>query len=539
MARTTMQTTETSTPPSTSIAEFKNDAQHAERAGGAPISQLASTGAGVILQIGRGSTLTAERVEAFARDVSSRVRFTDASRSAMADSAEWLGRATQRGDAIYGLTTGFGPHVKYAADSDANKQGEGLICHLAAGCGALASAEVVRATMVIRAHTIGLGGSGIEHAAADAFVELMHSGLIPAVPEVGSVGASGDLIPLSHIARVLLGSGKVVTDGKASPCGVHLAAAGIEPIQLSGRDALALVNGTAFMTAYASLAVARAERLVQRAEEITGWMYRLLGCREQALDPRLHVARGHAGQCRSAATIRAEAERYGAWEDASRPLQEVYSLRCAPQFLGACRDQLTYARQTIERELNGVNDNPLIAGPDAGCVLHGGNFQGQQIAFASDMINTATVQAAILAERQLDVLCNPDLSGGPLLLAWSPGATSGFAGAQITASSLIAELRQHQGPCATASVPTNGRNQDVVSMGTMAARHALAQTERLAAVLAIAAMATAQLNYLRRKGRAEGKAVQNPAWFPSFVPVNEDRPLFEDIERIGAEWLRA
>jgi len=497
-----------------------------------------SIGPGIVLNIGRGAALTAERVEAFATETESRVRFTDAAREAMAQSAEWLQMAQQRGEPIYGLTTGFGPHVKYAADSDANKQGEGLICHLAAGYGKFASAEVVRATMLIRAHTIGVGGSGIDPAAADAFAALLHSGLTPAVPELGSVGASGDLIPLSHIARVMLGTGTVVVNDKAEACAGHLAVAGLTPISLSGRDALALVNGTAFMTAYAAVALARAERLVRRAEGVTGWMYRLLGAREQALDPRLHAARGYEGQCRSASMIRAEAERFGPWEDTSRPLQEVYSLRCAPQILGACRDQLGYARQTIERELNGINDNPVITGPESGAVLHGGNFQGQQLAFAADMINTACVQAAILIERQLDVLCNPDLSAGPLLLAWNPGATSGFAGAQITASSLVAEMRQHQGPCATASVPTNGRNQDIVSMGTMAARHAMNQTERLSGVLAITAMGTAQLSYLRRKGRAEGSPTQNPAWFPEFVPINEDRPMMEDIQRIAAAWLR-
>lgn len=507
-------------------------------ASGRCIGAGCSVGPGIVLNIGRGAKLTAERVEAFATDAESRVRFTDAARDAMAQSAQWLLMAQHRGEPVYGLTTGFGPHVKYAADADSNKQGEGLICHLAAGYGRLATAEIVRATMLIRAHTIGAGGSGIDPATADAFAALLHSGLTAAVPELGSVGASGDLIPLSHIARVMLGTGSVVVDGKAEACAGHLAVAGFNPISLSGRDALALVNGTAFMTAYAAIALARAERLVRRAEGVTGWIYRLLGAREQALDPRLHAARGYEGQCRSAAMIRAEAECFGPWEDTSRPLQEVYSLRCAPQILGACRDQLTYARQTIERELNGINDNPVITGPEAGAVLHGGNFQGQQLAFAADMINTASVQAAILIERQLDVLCNPDLSGGPLLLAWNPGATSGFAGAQITASSLIAEMRQHQGPCATASIPTNGRNQDIVSMGTMAARHAMNQTERLSAVVAISAMATAQLSYLRRKGRAEGSPAQNPAWFPEFVPINEDRPLMDDIQRIATAWLR-
>jgi histidine ammonia-lyase/tyrosine ammonia-lyase len=260
------------------------------------------------------------------------------------------------------------------------------------------------------------------------------------------------------------------------------------------------------------------------------------------LDPRLHRARGHAGQIQSAEAIRQEAERGGEWEDATRPLQDIYSMRCAPQVLGACRENLDYARQLIETEMNGVNDNPLIFSAEASgrepAVAHGGNFHAQQVAFAADALNAALTQAGMLVERQIDALLDPRINGNaPLLLAWEPGATSGMAGAQITATALAAELRMNCQSYATSTIPTNGGNQDIVPMGTLAARKAYAQTELLAPILAVAGMALVQLNFLRERGRATGNALLLPDWMPSFEPFENDRALHPDIERIAQAWL--
>lgn len=465
-------------------------------------------------------------------------RFDASALAAMERSHATLSAAHLRGDAIYGLTTGFGPHVRYGADADVLAQGSGLISHLAAGCGPLASRRVVRATLVARCQALALGYSGIVPRAAGALLSLLEQDVCPAIPEVGSVGASGDLIPLAHAARVLTGEGRVVTPlGEVVDAGAALRETGLEPMELSGRDALALVNGTSFMTAYAALAIARGARLLEVAEGLTAWAFRELGGRDQALDGRLHEARGHAGQVESAASIRRWMD--GHAEDRTRPLQEVYSVRCAPQFLGACRDQLGYARSLVERELGGVNDNPVVCGtPTDPAVLHGGNFQGQQIAFAADAANAAIVQMALLIERQLDVILNPELNGGaPLLLAWQPGATSGMAGAQITATAVAADLRRNATPSAVATMPTNGRNQDVVSMGTMAARVCYEQAERAANVLAIHAMALDQLDFLKRGGRAPGRPVDRPAWVPAFEGFEADRSLHADIGRIAGELL--
>jgi len=481
------------------------------------------------------------------------LHLTEAARHALALSFENFAALRRRGDPVYGLTTGFGPLVAYpSAGGGGTAHGMALIAHLAAGCGPLAPAPVVRATMIARANVLIQGSSGIAPDVLESYLDLLRRGVVPAVPEIGSVGASGDLIPLAHIARVLAGQGEALTlealsqkaltqGGRPVPAADALREAGLQAVSLEGRDALGLVNGTSFMTAFAALAVARTERLLVRAEGLTGWAYRLLRCRRQALDPRLHRARGYAGQCQSAEAIGAAIEDTQA-EDEARPLQEVYSLRCAPQILGACRDQVAYARRQIETELNGVNDNPVIVGSpenDDLAALHGGNFQGQQIAFAADALSAALTQAANLAERQLDVLLNPRWNGGASpLLAWEPGATSGLAGAQITATALVAEMRLHTQAHAVSSLPTNGGNQDIVSMGTAAARTAYYQAERLASILAILSMALAQLNFLRQQGRAPGAPSFLPPWMPDFAPLTDDRALRHDIDRIAAAWLQ-
>ncbi len=381
-----------------------------------------------------------------------------------------------------------------------------------------------------------------------AYLHVVEAGITACVPPIGSVGASGDLVPLAHIARVFAGQpdARAWFQNKIWAGDTVLQAAHLSPALLEGRDALALTNGTSFLTAYAALAVARAERLIATAETLTGWMVRLLGARASALDPRLHHARGHNGQKQSARNIAREAGRFGAWENEARALQEIYSLRCAPQVLGACRENLGFARRIVQTEINGASDNPLFCvenenAPDA--VLHGGNFHGQQVGFASDALNAALTQTAVLVERQLDLLVTPSRHNdfAPLLLAWEPGVTSGLAGAQITATALVAEMRAHAQHHATLSMPTNGNNQDVVSMATLAARMAFEQAERLSAVLAIGAMAAFQFYFLRKNQRVASdsawSAAQPPPWMPPFEGLVSDRALRADIERIAHYFL--
>jgi histidine ammonia-lyase/tyrosine ammonia-lyase len=493
-----------------------------------------------VLPLGPDVSLSSEQLERAATASPVRVRPTVAAEAALEDARAALTQIRDSGATVYGLTTGFGPLHEYASDdADAPEHGEGLLAHLATGSGALLSPPVVRAMMGARLQALAQGHSAIRPAPFEALSALLEADVVPAVPEVGSLGASGDLTPLAHVARVCTGDGHVLgPDGARAPAGPALERAGVEPVSLDARDALALVNGTALMTGAGALALARGRRLVERAEALTGWAYRVLGCSLEALDPRLHEARGHEGQAASAAAIREAATPHGPAERDARPLQEVYSLRCAPQILGAARDQMAYVRRVVETELNGVTDNPITI-PDAPTALHGGNFQGQQVAFAADALNEALTQVGVLVERQVDVLLSPEQNEATPLLAWDPGPTSGLAGAQLTATALVAELRQHAQMAGTSSIPTNDDNQDVVSMGALAARTAYEQTERLAPILAVMGLALAQLTHLRDAGRADGPAPPPPSWMPPVDPVVEDRPLRSDIEALATQWLAA
>jgi histidine ammonia-lyase/tyrosine ammonia-lyase len=499
---------------------------------------MASPSDAPLFRLGPDVSLTCEQLDRAARTAGPRLAPTEAATTALARARQALDEIRDRGDPVYGVTTGFGPLHEYPAAADADEaHGDGLLAHLATGSGDWVAPPLVRALMAARLQSLAQGQSALRPSTFRAVADVLAADLVPAVPSIGSVGASGDLTPLAHVARACTGDGAVLDDGAPVPAGPALSRAGLPPVSLDARDALALVNGTDFMTAAAALALARARRLLRRAEALTGWAYRLLGCSLAPLDARLHEARGHDGQRDSAAAIRAEATRNGPAERDDRPLQEVYSLRTAPQILGAVRDQCAYSRSVVETELNGVTDNPVID-PDAPAALHGGNFQGQQVAFAADALNEAVTQVGVLAERQIDLLLSPDQTdGAPPLLAWSPGPSSGLAGAQLTATALVAELRQHAQMAGTASVPTNGDNQDVVSMGAMAARTAYEQTDRLAPLLAVLGMALAQLTHLRDAGRADGPAPDPPDWMPPFEPVTEDRPLRDDIDRLATRWL--
>ena len=506
-------------------------------------SALPSSSDSTVLHLGPDCSLTCEALEQAAHHPQPQVALTPRADEAIQRAHSAFQYLQADGTPIYGVTTGFGPFVQYGSSDDgAQVHGTGLIAHLGTGYGELAAPPVVRATMILRAQSVAQGHSGIAQPALQAYLDVLRAGLVPAVPAIGSVGASGDLTPLAHIARVVAGTGRVRTPDGPAPARPALDRHGLRPHPLDDRDALALVNGTNFLTAYAALALQRARRLITRAEHLTGWLYRLLGCSAQALDDRLHAARGHAGQRSSAAAIRAERAR-GPIAEADRPLQEIYSIRCAPQVLGSCREQVNYAGRLIKTEMNGVTDNPITVPGSAGdgaapCVLHGGNFQGQQVAFAADALNAAITQTGLLVERQIDALLNPTVNdGAPLLLAWSPGADSGLAGAQLTATAAAAELRAQAQMHATATIPTNGGNQDIVSMGTMAARRAFDQTSHCAVILAVAGLALHQLTFLRREGRAPGTAVDMPDWIPDLEPLRGDRALHDDITSLAHTWL--
>lgn len=487
------------------------------------------------LALGPNVRLPAPVVEQFATTPSWSAVLTSAAHNACRDARATLEALRANDTPVYGITTGFGPLVTHESAATSKERAQSLVDHLSAGTGPFMPRPVVRALIMLRLHTLTQGHSGTHPSVIQALQAALNANLTPAVPTIGSVGASGDLTPLAFVAQALTGQGHCLDDNDTPiDAASALAAANLDPVELDARDALGLVNGTSFMTAYAALACARAQRLCTYAEAHTGWVFRLLGAHLDPLAPDLHTARGHSGQIQSAATIREAALAPGDYKPLSeRPLQEAYSLRCAPQVLGACREQIEYATRLVETELNGVSDNPLLFA-DPPRVHHGGNFQGQQVAFASDALNAALTQIGVLMERQLDVLLTPAHNGGaPPLLAWAPGATHGFAGAQLTATALVAELRQRAQMTATSSIPTNGGNQDVVSMGALAARTAYEQTPHVARILAIHALAALQLRHLQQADKATGTAPAPPAHWPTMNPVQTDRPLHDELNTLA------
>lgn len=482
----------------------------------------------------------------------------------MQRSHDALTQILERGDAVYGVTTGFGPLVRYQAGAQ-EEQGIGLIAHLGAGYGDPCEPEIVRGAMAARLRTLALGMSGIRPEAAQMYESLLKYDIIAAVPSVGSLGASGDLIPLAHIVRVMTGEGEVLqsnADGTTTtiPAAQALNKSGFAPFSLTSRDALALVNGTSFSTAYLALALVRSARLIRFAEEITAWTMSVMQCRKNGLHPTLHLAKGHRGQTASAHSIlsflaamatndhsaakndqkTAKANLEELWniaqerlpEAPERPLQEIYSLRCAPQILGAARDVVRDSKRICEQELNGADDNPLVHAETLE-ILHGGNFMTQHIGFAADSLNSALTQVGNLAERQIEALINPALNGGkPLLLATHVGAQSGMAGVQLTATALLAEMRSHRQHYASASLPSNAGNQDIVPLGFQAAREAYHQTERLAAILVCEALCVAQYSALAQS------SIPNPAWIQNFEPLTSDRAFRQEIAERTREMLR-
>lgn len=478
---------------------------------------------------------TAETLEALASAPAVSVEFAPGVRARIAASAERQRRLELEGVGIYGVTTGFGPLVAHAAHPDGRRQGAGLLAHLGVGAGPVAPVGVVRATVLLRLAALAGGRSGISPEALQAYAQLLAAEGAPAVPEVGSLGASGDLIPLAQITRRLCGEGEWLRGDATLSAREVLRELGVTPPDLSARDALALVNGVSFSAARTALALARAARLLVRAEQCCGLLYRVLGARPEALDARLHEARGYAGNVASAAAIRESA---GPYAPGSRPFQEIYSIRCAPQILGACRDQLAAARAMLESGLGGADDNPLCFTGEDGApqLLHGGNFYGQHIAFAADAINAVLAQITLLAERQLDALLNPAQTGATPMLARAPGGESGLAGLQLTATALAAEARSRAMFHSLQSIPTNGGNQDIVPMAALAARAAYEQTERAAGTLGALAIAILQLDDLQAAGRAgsapRARCIDAAAEdLPEFIPLAGDRALDQDLAR--------
>ncbi|HSS93836.1 MAG TPA: histidine ammonia-lyase [Candidatus Dormibacteraeota bacterium] len=447
-----------------------------------------------------GASLDEEQVVAVARH-GEKVALSAAARTKMEQSRERVQLAARSREPVYGVSTGFGAlaGTRIAPLRQPELQ-IALIRSHAAGVGPPVDGEVVRATMLLRARTLAMGLSGVRPAVAEALIGALNAQLTPAVPRYGSVGCSGDLAPLAHIALALVGEGDVVNaDGTKQPALQALKAAKLKPLKLETKEGLSLINGTDGMLGMLVLACADAE-LLFRVADITAAMSAeaLLGT-DRPFQPHLHELRPHPGQVASAANL-ARLMRGSAIVASHRhsvhAVQDSYSVRCSPQVAGAARDTLDFARRTSAVELASVIDNPVVL--ENGDVESNGNFHGEPLAFAADFLAIAAAEVGAIAERRVDRLLDPHRSEGlPPFLAEEPGVNSGLMVAQYTAAALVAENRRLAAPASVDSVPTSGMQEDHVSMGWGAALKLRSVLDNLTSILAVELVAAARALDLR------------------------------------------
>ncbi|MFF1920296.1 histidine ammonia-lyase [Streptomyces sp. NPDC058221] len=447
-------------------------------------------------------------------------------------------RHSESGDApaIYGATTGFGALVGYAGRTDEADQCDNTLAHLGAGQGPDLPKEICRASLLLRTWSLAQGLSGVSAEVVDRLAAMFATTFVPAVPRYGSVGASGDLIPLAYATQALRGRGHAYVDGRRMPAADALTAAGLRPLTLDGRDALALVNGTSVTTAALALAHDSVRAAHRSLMDLTCLLADLLGCDPGFLDGDLLRAYGHSGAIDVGAQMRGTLA--GTVPSGTRPLQEPYSIRCSPQLLGAAEDALRYVDGVVAADLGGVSDNPLFFHDDAengmagrGKVVHGGNFFGQPAAFAADLLASVTAQLGNLAERQLDLLMDPARNGGlPPMLATVPGAQHGLQGVQLATTAFVAEIRRCATPAGMQSLPTNLHNQDVVPFGTQAALRSYDMAELLGLLCGSLALGLRQTVHVGgRRPTSPACAGLLDALIEAIPPVDPDRPLDADV----------
>jgi histidine ammonia-lyase len=422
-------------------------------------------------------------------------RLAAGARRAMEASRAVVEQALASGCAVYGVTTGFGDLASVAiAEGDRLELQERLLASHAAGMGAPLGAPAVRAMLALRANSLACGRSGVRPLVVDRLLELLNRDLLPVVPGRGSVGASGDLAPLAHLALPLIGRGVLTAGGAAVPASEGLAGAGLGPIRLEAKEGLALINGTQAMTALTALACLEARRLVRVADLVGALSTDALRGTDAAFEARLQAARPHPGQRASAenlwgllqgSAIR-ESHRHG-----DPRIQDPYSVRCMPQVHGAVRDALADVERRLAVEMNSATDNPLVFA-ETGDIVSGGNFHGEPIAIAADLLAIALAELAAISERRTEKLTNGHFSGLPPFLVRDAGLNSGFMMAQVTAAALVAENRVLAHPASVDSIPTSADKEDHVSMGMGAALKLQEVVANVRRVLAIELLAAAQ-----------------------------------------------
>lgn len=447
-----------------------------------------------------GRDLTVEEVIRVCRGYE-KVEIAPEAKEAVIKARNYIEKKLEEGAVIYGLTTGFGKFANVVISrEEAEQLQKNLIISHTCAMGEPYETRYVRAAMLLRCNALSRGNSGIRLETIQTMIDMLNAGIHPVIPEKGSLGASGDLAPLSHIALALIGLGEVEYKGQTVPAAEAMAKEGITPVVLAAKEGLALNNGTQMMTAVGVNVLWDAMHLMKTADIATAMTAEALHGITKAYDHKVHDLRGHQGQKDAAENLRTLlAGSKNAFEVQPSKVQDPYSLRCIPQIHGASRDAIQYVYEAVSRELNAVTDNPIVF-PDEDEVISGGNFHGQPMALAFDFLKMAISEFADVSERRAERLINPQLSEGlPAFLTKYGGVCSGFMIAQYAAASMVSENKIYAHPACVDSIPSSGNQEDHVSMGTTSARTAAMVLDNAQKVIGIELAAAAQGIWLRQE----------------------------------------
>jgi histidine ammonia-lyase len=479
--------------------------------------------------------LTLDRLEAVARGAPP-PPLDGAARERIGAARGVVEHAVARGEAVYGVTTGIGELASVRIEpADAERLQLNLLRSHAVGAGDPLPAELVRGMMLLLAASLARGHSGVRTELVALLLGLVERDVVPVVPSRGSVGSSGDLAPLAHLGLVLVGEGEALVDGQRLPGAEALRAAGLEPLRLSAKEGLAIINGTHLMAAAGALAVRDAERLLRAAIVAVALSLEAFKGSTVPFDPRLQTVRHQPGQARVAGLLRdllRGSEVVASHADCGR-VQDPYTLRCAPQVIGAVADALDYVQNPLERELSAVTDNPLVF-PDDGDVVAGGNFHGQPLSLPLDHLALAMTELASYSERRTFALLSPSYAGLPRFLSPTPGLGTGLMIAQYAAAALVNECQVLAHPAGAGSIPTSAGQEDFNSMGAWAALKARTVVEHAARVIATELVCACQGLEFHRPLRTTPPLEDAVARVREIVPrVEEDRSLADEIGRLA------
>jgi histidine ammonia-lyase len=485
-------------------------------------------------QVTIGKPLTVEHIMAVARH-SAKVVLGGKAKIKVRESRRYVEKLVKENRVVYGITTGFGKlsHIKIAAE-DVQQLQRNLILSHAMGVGELLSKEQVRAMLLLRAQSLAFGYSGIRLEVIELLLECLNRGVHPVIPSQGSVGASGDLAPLSHMALTLIGEGKAEYQGKILSSSQALKKAGLNAVTLQAKEGLALINGTQAMTAIGALVLYDAHTLATSADIAGAMSVEALKGTLSAFDKNVFEVRPHPGAKKTAENLRrlgAKSPIHKSHEDCEK-IQDAYSLRCMPQVHGASRDALAHAKEVLEREINSVTDNPLVFADDDK-VISAGNFHGQPVALAMDYAKLAIAELANISERRTEHMLDPAVSGLPAFLAKQGGLHSGLMISQYTAASLVSENKVLVHPASADSIPTSANQEDHVSMGTTSARQATMILHNAQWVIAIELLNALQaLDFHLPLQPGPGVKAATKILRDHVPPLEKDRLMTDDLEGV-------